>query len=207
MEDNKMKYDFGKEVAGLFPLYDKVKRIIILAERLDCNGRISLGAVNEMRNVADHIFKASQETTQGGGGREIKKIKEHLERAGYDACEIIANETIFYIGELLAPYGNDCLVAVFPEYYRKIRPEITKIQVELTDIRAAKKEAFGDFEKYYRVIQVLAGYREMIESAINGLEEFADKARKKKKQELLWTIGITFLSTVAAGLLLYFLTR
>jgi hypothetical protein len=207
MENNNIKYDFGKEVAGLFPLYDKVKRIIILAERLDCNGRISLGAVNEMRNVADHIFKASQETTQGGGGREIKKIKEHLERAGYDACEIIANETIFYIGEILAPYNNDCLVAAFPEYYQKIRPEITKIQVELTDIRTSKKEAFGDFEKYYRVIQVLIEYRKMIESAINGLEEFANKARNKKKQELLLTIGINILAAAVGGLLVYFLTR
>ncbi|MDR0538513.1 MAG: hypothetical protein LBH04_10825 [Tannerellaceae bacterium] len=172
---NIMMSDFEKELReNLFPIYDKAKRCIIYAERLNPNGEIPLAPINEMRNALDRIFKASQ--LEGKESiAEIKRSKAHLEKAGYDSFEILANQTIITISKLVEPYEKDGLTAIFPEYYREIKPAITNLQSKLENVRTNKEDAEKDFESYFSVVKALLAYKTRIETAIVRLEEFKKK--------------------------------
>ena len=105
-------------LAELYDLYDKVRQAIILVENFDQERKMYIAPINQLRSALDHIFKAvSSAKDEEHSAYELKEAKEHLDRAGYDALELLAANLGMNIIEKVSQYDNKALTAVFPEYF------------------------------------------------------------------------------------------
>ncbi len=103
-------------LAELYDLYDKVRQAIILVENFDQERKMYIAPINQLRSALDHIFKAvSSAKDEEHSAYELKEAKEHLDRAGYDALELLAANLGMNIIEKVSQYDNKALTSVFPE--------------------------------------------------------------------------------------------
>jgi len=211
---------FLDKIKELYPLYDRVKKCIIYAEEFDPKHEFFLAPMNELRSSLDHIFKAAEHDDDLD--YEINEVKEHLDRAGYDAFELLSINLQDSITKKLFDYSTDTLSQVFPEYYHEIRPKLVEIRSSIAEIRKRKKyskngsnEAFGS---YFDHVSILMKYNQQVENIIPALEEFKQKKLKEEfekemlerkiriKERIFNAVIIGIGSAVASGILVYFLT-
>ena len=92
--------------AKLVKDYFVVKELIIKAENLEKEKRLPINAINELRNALDHIMRVlAKEFKVYDGNVNIQQnlieALEHIYRAGYDACDVIAITLLEEIENLL----------------------------------------------------------------------------------------------------------
>lgn len=215
---------FYNKLNGLFPLYERVKSAILLLENFDEKQEMYIAPINQLRSALDHIFKAvsiAQETANCD--YELKEAKEHMERAGYDALELLAGSLGTSAIQKIQPYDTETLASVFPEYYTEIKPKITKIQQSVAQRRMERKtDSEKTFFAYFDEITELIQINTTVDSRIPSLQEYSDKKateklsqqneeHKKSKKERLWqyVIGpiIGFVSAALIAGLTWYLTR
>lgn len=213
--------DFLKKVQELFILYDKVKICIIYAENFDPKHELYIAPINELRSSLDHFFKAAAHTDSMG--YELKEAEEHLDRAGYDAFEILASNLGDTIIEKLKGYSTDTLTSVFSEYFTIIKPKLIEVRANLGEIRKRKKNnAVGSdesFSSYFDQVFILLDFNKMVDSRIPSLEEYHQKKLKEKfekakqarkeriKDRLYNTIVVGIVVAILSSVVAYFITN
>lgn len=195
--DNRL-HCFNK-LEELFSLYDKVRQSVILLENFNEEQKMYIAPINQLRSALDHIFKAinvCNDTQQCE--YELKEAKEHLDRAGYDALELLAANIGITIVEKLKRYDTKTITEVFPYYFTTIKPQLTDIKGIVAKLRSDKKtDSDKSFSAYFDQISILINIDKKVDTMIPSLDEF----ERKKKKEKLKTWGISILSSIASGLL------
>ena len=211
---------FLDKLKDLYPLYDRVKKCIIYAEEFDPKHEFYLAPMNELRSCLDHIFKAAAHDDDLD--YELNEAKEHLDRAGYDAFELLSVDLQDIITNKLINYSTDTLSQIFPEYYSKIKPKLIEIRANIAELRKRKKyskngsnEAFGS---YFDLVSLLMDFNKQVEYIIPALEEFKQKKiheefersilekRIRIKERIFNAVIIGICSAVVSGVLVYFVT-
>lgn len=149
-----------------------------------------IAPINQLRSALDHIFKAvSSANDQEHSAYEFKEAKEHLDRAGYDALELLAANLGLNIIEKVSLYDNKTLTSVFPEYFKVIKPKITYIKNNVAILRSEKKiDSEMSFSAYFDQITELIDLDKQVDVMIPSLEEF--KIKERKSQCKVWISGI-----------------
>ena len=219
-----MDENFHEKLKNLLPLYEKVRASMIMLETFDEKQQVYIAPLNQMRNALDHIFNAVKFSNDSETcDYELKEVKEHLGRAGYDSLDLLSATLGTAAITKLEPYELDILVTVFPDYYTKIKPKITEVQKHITKTRSKRNiNCENYFSNYLENIKQLQEINKEIDMRIPSLVEFRDKRerekkeqqrkeRKKKKKELIWQylIGpiIGFISASVIALLTWLLTK
>ena len=199
------KIDFYNSLKELYDLYDKVRRAVILVENFDRGRQMYIAPINQLRSALDHIFKAVNcADNREHSEYELKEAKEHLDRAGYDALELLAGNLGTSIIEKVAQYDNKVLTSVFPVYFTEIRPKITDIKNIVANLRSEKKiDSEKSFSEYFDQITELIDFDKRVDVMIPSLEEFEQKENKSRNKKWLFRI----LSGVIVGLLVFFATE
>ena len=201
--------EFFNKIKELFVLYEKVKLAIIYAENFDPKREFYLAPSNQLRSSLDHIFKAAAHPNDLE--YELKEAKEHLDRAGYDAFEVLASNLGLSLVEKLNGYSPDTLTNVFPDYYQNIRPTLIEIKAKLGEIRKKKKDislGSGDsFSSYFDQIEVLLGFNKTVDTMIPSLEEYHQKKLKENfKERFLNVVVVGVICAVISGLIVFFIS-
>ena len=130
-EDNDSLTALSKQ---LVTLYKDVKAYVISSEKLSKDSRISVPALNELRNAFDHNMRADAVWRHGEPlpdgvesdaftycEKNIEKAIGHVYRAGYDALDIIALGKIRLIKKYVDSFRITTLHTVIEDYTGKIR--------------------------------------------------------------------------------------
>ena len=197
-----MGEDFYGKLDELYPLYEKVKLSILLAENFDEKREMYVAPLNQLRSALDHIFKAvhiAQKTESFD--YELKEAKEHMERAGYDALELLAGNLGISVIKKLQPYDTKTLTNVFHEYYTKVKPKIIEIQQSVTQRRMERKiDSEKSFLAYFEEITELVEIN-TVDRMIPSLQEFSNKKKNEKRRDTLWKVIIGLISVIVGYLL------
>jgi len=192
---------FYRKLSSIRELYEKVKYAIILSENFDPEQEYYVACSNQLRSALDHIFKAigCDERTMN---YEMKEAEEHLDRAGYDAYEVLASNMCLNISHRMKKYSVSTISHIFPEYFRDIRPAISAIKVEIGKLRKDKKTDIDlPFGKYVQNINELIEFDELVDKMIPAMEEY--HTSEKRKIWIHWIITLLIaVASLIAGLLL-----
>lgn len=192
----------------LYELYAKVRQAIILVENFDKERKMYIAPINQLRSALDHIFKAvncaenPEQSTY-----ELNEAKEHLDRAGYDALELLAANLGTTIIEKVSQYDNRALTVVFNDYFTEIKPKITDIRNIVANLRSEKKiDSEKSFSAYFDQITELIDIDKRVDVMIPSLEEFQQKGSKSERK--IWIAGIVsaIISGLVVGVLVYYIT-
>ena len=213
MEDG-LYYSKLKE---LYPLYEKVKLAILLVENFDEKREMYVAPINQLRSALDHIFKSVNTANDiESCDYELKEAKEHMERAGYDALELLAGSLGTSVIKKLRPYDTQTLTTIFPCYFTNIKPIITEIQQNVAERRMERKTDSGkSFSAYFDEIVELVDINKSVDKMIPSLQEYSDKKvkeeQKKSKKERLWNYLwgplIGFVSAAIIAILAWLLAK
>ncbi len=212
--------EYFKKVMELFSLYEKVKLCIIYAENFDPKDELYIAPVNQLRSSLDHFFKAAAHPDDMI--YELNEAREHLDRAGYDAFEILASNLGKSIIDKLSVYPTDVITTNFPDYYQIIKPKLIEVRANLAKIRKRKKNSTigsnDSFSSYFDQVLLLLEFNKNVDFNIPSLEEYyqkklAEEAIKKEEERRIrkrerifnfFVIGIV--SAVIGGIMVFFAT-
>ena len=185
-------------------MYNAVKTAIIYAENFDPQREAYIAPLNELRSALDHIFRAS--TSEDNMEYEIKEVKEHMNRAGYDALEILAGNVGYNILDKMTPYSVQCITNIFPKFYTEITPKITSIKMNLAEIRSKPKGSIDkSFLLYLNDIDALLDINKQVESMIPSLEIYCTGIEKDKTKNTVLMIIIPLIAAALASVLTWIL--
>lgn len=204
-EKNDYKLSFYDSLESLYDLYDKVRQAIILVENFDKGRNMYIAPINQLRSALDHIFKAvSCAEDHERSAYELKEAKEHLDRAGYDALELLAAYLGIAIVEKVAQYDNETLTTIFPEYFTIIKPQITDIKNKVAVLRAKKDlNSEVSFSAYFDQITELIEMDKRVDVMIPSLEEFRQRTKKSQRMKsVIWLVA-TVVTAIISGLIGY----
>lgn len=206
-QNNEYKLSFYDSLRNLYDLYDKVRQAIILVENFDKDRNMYIAPINQLRSALDHIFKAvSFAEDKARSEYELKEAKEHLDRAGYDALELLAAYLGIAIIEKVAQYDNNTLTTVFPAYFTVIKPKITDIKNRVAILRSEKKiNSEISFSTYFDQITELIELDKNVDVMIPSLEDFKQRDKKSRiRQAIIW-IASTIITAIISGTIGYML--
>ena len=207
-EEIDYKLYFYDSLVELYELYDKVRQAIILVENFDKERNMYIAPINQLRSALDHIFKAiNSAKDKEDSTYELKEAKEHLDRAGYDALELLAGNLGSSIIEKVSKYDNKTLTSVFPDYFSEIKPQITEIKNTVAKLRSKKKKDLEkSFSEYFDQITELINFDKRVDIMIPSLEEF--KKKEQKTDNKMWITGVVsaVVSGIIVGLTVFFIT-
>lgn len=208
MNDN-YKIVYFDNLNEISSLYTKVRDAVILVENFDRNRDMYIAPLNQLRSALDHVFKAIScaKDDEPRSTYELKEAKEHLDRAGYDALELLAGSLGNGIIDKLSKYETATLSAVFPEYYQVIKPKLTTIKEIVAVIRSEKK---GDAEKsflaYFDQITEMVEIDKEVDKMIPSLEEYDHKSKMEESKSNVKQTIIAIVGALIGGVLVYVIT-
>ena len=196
---------FYNSVFQLYELYEATKYAIICAENFDPQRELYLAPLNQLRSALDHIFRAvaNEENTEN----EIREVKEHMNRAGYDALEILAGNIGYSILEKMKPYRASVISAIFLDYYKVICPKITDIKINIAEIRMRPKDSETSFLYYLADIKTLLSFDKLVSSMIPSLEDFSRREKREKIFNLILKITIPLVAAAIGSLLTLIISK
>jgi hypothetical protein len=194
---------FVKKIGEINQLYLQVKSIMILAENFDKEQDAYVAPINELRNALDHILRSYEYPEKIDS--EFSEATEHLYRAGYDAYEILAINIVKRIVNSLKNYPTDVITSIFPEYFHKIKPLLTDIQVGLADTRAHKRldpeTGVKSFHNYQEKLDSLIDISKRVDFTIPELEAEKQRVKKSKNRQKIRDTAIGFLIAVLVAVI------
>lgn len=180
------------EIALLKKLTEKyklVKELFLYAEEID-NKVTFLPASNEFRSAFDHLmrvyaFKFGFVSSDNADYpyTNIDKSFGHIYRAGYDSLDFIQIKLTKHILDTMDSYSNSTIIAICPEYYRTIKPNLKSYAKEIAIIRSNKDIGNVnevDFDKYIEFVNKIKSYDEAVTKIECSLAEYENKRKKEK---------------------------
>lgn len=200
-------------------LHQHIKTLIILAEEYEVEEwKKFLQPTLEEVSGFDHICRAKaaeldlipdfdadstvrKEYIKGN----FKKALGHLYRAFFDTADwisVIMREKVLRATE---PYSNECITAILPDYYDRIRPSVDQINQEIATIRDSKDIVSNDtmmlqVEKYKEKIMELIEFHQVIISKVISFEEYMTKQKKASVKDNILAVGLVVLGVVLAAI-------
>lgn len=185
-----------------YPIFEETKKYSLLIEKL--GGKVEIGPINEQRSTLFHLYRFN------GKPEEIQQhyieAKEHLYRACYDTYVILVGILMDKIYSVKETFGVEIIVAVCPDYYNRIAPELNSLLQEIVKIRGdrltnhdvAGKTYSVVHRERYETIRILLEWHQQLESLMNLFVEYRDelreKERRKSNKELFIRISIAVIS-------------
>ncbi len=156
----------------------------------------------ELRNALEHVIrsKAAELGINGEADANLPnyvpssfdKAVGHEYRAFFDAADWFSVCIRDRITKALRPYSQECITAVLPDYYPKLRKTVDRTCREIAELRGAKdiakgKDLLAEVGKYRAAIDGLLSVYEQIQDSIPAL---VDWRRKKRRNALIvWVLG------------------
>ena len=204
--DNSKECAYCGYVLQLSELYFAVKYAIICAENFDPKRELYIAPLNELRSALDHFFKAA--SAEQNMEDEMKKAKEHMTRAGYDALEILAGNVGNEILKKMKPYPTSAIASIFPEYYTTLCPKISDVRIDIAEIRMRpKSHSEKSFLEYLGDIKELLAIDKKVTTILPSLENYCVGIGKEKRLETALKIGIPILTAIIGVVLGFVLTK
>ena len=166
-----------KSLCEIKDLYVEVKEAIILAENFDRDHDIYVSPLNELRNTLDHVMRSINNPEKID--QEFIEAKEHLNRAGYDAYEVLAVNIGSKIVRIIERYDIKIIAAIFPDYFTAIKKNLIEIKIDLAKIRAKRSTTsigIASFTPYKDKMAELIYQLEMCEAHIPDLQHEKNKS-------------------------------
>ncbi len=172
---------YADQWTRLVEIHNHAKCVFLCAEEFDPEFLDFVQPVMELRNGFEHIIRAKASELGLNGEADAKlpdyipqsfdKAIGHEYRAFFDAADWFSVCIRDRITKTLEHYSHECIAAVLPEYYPKLRPRIDQTCWEIASIRGAKDIAKGkdllvEVAKYRAAIDELLGIYEQIENSI-----------------------------------------
>lgn len=179
--------------ARLVEIHNHAKSVFLCAEEFDPEFLDFVQPVMELRNGFEHIIRAKAAELGVNGEADAKaaeyipqsfdKAIGHEYRAFFDAADWFSVCIRNRITKTLKRYSHECITAVLPDYYPKLRPRIDQTCREIAAIRGAKdiakgKDLLAEVGKYRAAIDELLGIYEQIENSIPALVDWKQKNRR-----------------------------
>lgn len=130
-EHEKYLTELSRQIVAL---YYEVKKHVIASEKLSPGARVSVPALNELRNALDHRMRADGVWRHGIKPRQgteqdpfkyceknLQKALGHVYRAGYDALDILALNRIRQIEKYVDSYRMSTLHTVISDFATRVR--------------------------------------------------------------------------------------
>jgi len=202
MKNNEPKevFFYGKLYA-IKALYEKIKSAVILSENFDPEREYYVAVANELRSALDHIFKAMV-NDEDKITYELKEVEEHLVRSGYDVYELLASNLCLSIIQNMNKYSPHVISHIFPDYFKNIKPVLSKIKVEIGELRTQKnKDIDLSFDTYMHNINQLIEFEQQITEIIPAMEDYLNYEKKKNRNQLIITIIISIVSLIIGSII------
>lgn len=179
-----------------------------MAEEFDNEHKSYIAPLNQLRCALDHVFNGLKEVNDiERSSYELKEVKEHLQRAGYDAFQLLVTQFCIHIAEVMKEYDNETISHVFPQYYQEIKPSLTKCKEEVAALRSnVSIDANKSFEEYLSNIKTIKELCDCVDSMIPSLEEYKKKQKNRERNRTIWEISCGIVIAVVSGLLIWILT-
>ena len=209
-------------------LYVEVKKHVVTSEKLSPGARVSVPALNELRNAFDHYMRAEAVWRHGvnpGQGAEqdplkyceknLQKSLGHVYRAGYDALDILALNRIRQIEKYVDSYRISTLHTVIADYAVRIRQSFEEGVQQCDGAKQGKDvepervdqhpvyfaEYKASLEKLDSVLRVLHSYDKdlvAVEAEANAGDTRASKDYLKQRNWALIGIAATVVTAIIA---------
>jgi len=214
----------------LIELYYKIKSKIILIEQLSFEHKTNPQILIELRNAFDHLMRVfsskyqlmdKKKNTPEYALKNMDKTYGHVYRAGYDALDLLNILLEEKIKATFVEYSPEVINTVYPEYYRKTRTEISKIDREIGKCRENKDvdgenahtSKFENFNYYIKLIERLDEIREEVENHEAVLIEYnkklkieeqqkEEKLKKQKRWKWILYIGFPTLASILTAIIM-----
>ncbi|MBI2440376.1 MAG: hypothetical protein HYV35_03285, partial [Lentisphaerae bacterium] len=177
--------------------------------------------VMELRNGFEHIIRAKAAELGLNGEADDKlpdyipqsfdKAIGHEYRAFFDAADWFSVCIRDRITKTLRHYSHECITAVLPDYYSKLRPRVDQVCREIAAIRGTKdiakgKDLLGEVGKYRTAINDLLAIHEKIQFGIPAMVDW--KRKNLWSSARAWVasafFGGIFIALITAWLLVKF---
>ena len=211
-----MEENYYNKLKKLYPLYEKVKSAILFAESFDEEREMYIAPMNQLRSALDHIFKSVDLANKIEDCEyELKEVKEHLERAGYDALDLLTGSLGTSIGKKLQPYDRETLTTLFSGYFTNIKPKIIEIRQNVAKRRIERNiDSDEFFFAYFDEVKELIEINKSVDKMIPSLQEYSDKKVREEhkvgkiiKKQRFWDILTGFVSAALIAILTWLLTK
>ena len=182
------------EISELFALAEeKIKLIEHLGEGL------TFPSVNQLRYVAFHLLRADKTTDENLKKEELRKAKNHCERAIYDAVE----PGIVHYLEEIRTFQNDYrmveITNIIPNYLdisRKADESSGFISERIKDSISDRSNNQGD--QYQEATSLFEGLKEAVKLLSYARPELNKKLRKYR---LMFLVSVATLIVAAMGVI------
>jgi hypothetical protein len=200
-EQNEKLDDLSRKIASL---YIKVKEYVIVSEKLSLGARVSVAALNELRNAFDHCMRvdaARHGLTKPGDGAEqhsftyreknLQKALGHVYRAGYDALDILAISKIREIETYVDSYRISTRYRVIPDYTNCVKIPFDEARRQCDDAKKGKdvepeeiNQHPAFFEEYEKALEVFMAILGIFQRYRPGLDDVEKAAREHDAAEV-----------------------
>lgn len=196
----------------LIEIHNHAKSVFLLAEEFDPKSKDFIQPAMELRHGLEHLIRV-QAAILGINSGESNKYPDYIEhsfdkaigheyRAFFDAADWLSVSIRERIMEMLDIYSHECIEAVIPEYYPKLRPSVDRCCHEIARIRGAKdvarnsdieakvgksNEAIAEVNEYRQVISDLLAIDEKIHDSIPALIDWKKKNRRGTFCRWFWS--------------------
>jgi len=175
---------YADQWARLVEIHNHAKSVFLCAEEFDPGFLEFVQPVMELRNGFEHIIRAKAAELGMNGEADAKgseyvpqsldKAIGHEYRAFFDAADWFSVCIRDRIAKTLDQYSHEHIVAVLPDYYTKLRPQIDQTSRDIAAIRGSKdiskdKDLLAEVASYRAAIDRLLGAYEQIEKSIPAL--------------------------------------
>lgn len=169
--------DLRFEVSELFKLAEQKIKLI---EHLD--GGLPFPPVNQLRYVAFHLLRAESTDDPNAQRDELKKSKNHCQRAIYDAVEVGIMHYLEQLKVFKVDYQTVGITGVIPNYL-----EFIQIANEAQDfISTITRDSISDhcnnrgdqYSESTRIFKILRDNNAVLEAARIELDKKLDRNRK-----------------------------
>lgn len=196
-------------------LYPKVKAHIISSEKRDKENRLSIPAINELRNAFDHMMRVQavidMNDTSGPERAKIEpfeycknnidKALGHVYRAGYDALDVLSLRLLDDINHNMNGYQMSTLVSVFNDFSSEVQVPLDQA-IDLCDEAKNEKDVesidaqYATYNKYEEAIEKLKKIAQIFIDKQKALQKFDAEENKKYRTQRNYAITALVLSVL-----------
>jgi hypothetical protein len=177
-------------------LFFKTKALMLKAEEIDNNNGTFLQPTLELKAAFDHVMRAfarehgvtkSDSSNGTYADHQLDKSMGHIYRAYFDTADWISINFREQTSDMLEPYDNSDITAVFPAYFTDIKPRLIDYETGISNLRN-QKDIAGEsdtlFDQYEALLGLMCEDMKSVSRMIPSLEEYSMRRKRKERSDL-----------------------
>jgi len=193
----------------IIEIHQYAKELALIGQEINEGFDDFIQPVQEQKHALEHIIRAraaemglSRETSGAYIEGNLEKALGHAYREFFDVADWVSIHVRGKILGMVGKYSVECVAAVFPEWYRDIRPKLENLNLQIAEIRKNKDVStqgglIEEVATYRARTNELIGWLARIPNYIPQLEECQKEKRQDRVRYYLWTV---FLVVLGIGL-------